>query len=265
MRKRSSTQMKHHEGTEILNLNYRQGPDLPVLQDGFPDSHFVCFPYESGAPVSTRRARYALPWTRHRREEDAGGAVMKAIQCVELAAHGQAVHPRTGDLSYPSFFLQRCTQCKRCTEECPFGSLDEDAKGTPKFNPYRCRRCGICMGACPERIISFKNYSVDMIASMIKAIEVPDEDEEKPRVLVLVCENDAYPALDMAGRAACTTIRQRARYSAALPGLAEYRVDRRRFVARHRRRDADRLQVWRRLPVPLQPKAANWRTGGWKT
>ena len=41
------------------------------------------------------------------------------------------------------------------------------------------------MGACPERIISFKNYSVDMIASMIKAIEVPDEDEEKPRVLVL--------------------------------------------------------------------------------
>ena len=28
-------QFKCHEGTEILNLNYRQGPDLPVLQDGF--------------------------------------------------------------------------------------------------------------------------------------------------------------------------------------------------------------------------------------
>ncbi len=55
------------------------------------------------------------------------------------------------------------------------------------------------MGACPERIISFKNYSVDMIASMIKAIEVPDEEEEKPRVLVFMCENDAYPALDIAG------------------------------------------------------------------
>ena len=110
------------------------------------------------------------------------------------------MHPRTGDLSYPSFFLQRCTQCKRCTEECPFGSLDEDEKGTPKFNPYRCRRCGICMGACPERIVSFKNYSVDMIASMVKAIEVPDEFEEKPRILVLACENDAYPALDMAGQ-----------------------------------------------------------------
>jgi quinone-modifying oxidoreductase subunit QmoB len=55
------------------------------------------------------------------------------------------------------------------------------------------------MGACPERIISFKNYSVPMIGSMVKAIEVPEEDEEKPRILVFACENDAYPALDMAG------------------------------------------------------------------
>jgi len=55
------------------------------------------------------------------------------------------------------------------------------------------------MGSCPERIISFKDYSVDMIGSMIKAIHVPEEDEEKPRIVVLACENDAYPALDMAG------------------------------------------------------------------
>jgi len=132
-------------------------------------------------------------------EDDALGAAMKAIQSVEMATRGETVHPRAGDLSYPSFFLQRCTQCKRCTEECPFGSLDEDEKGTPLFNPYRCRRCGICLGACPERIISFQNYSVDMIASMIKSIEVPDEFEEKPRVVAFMCENDAYPALDIAG------------------------------------------------------------------
>ncbi len=95
--------------------------------------------------------------------------------------------------------MQRCTQCKRCTEECPFGAINEDEKGNPLPNPTRCRRCGVCMGACPERIISFKNYSVPMVGNMIKNIEVPEEDEEKPRILVLACENDAYPALDMAG------------------------------------------------------------------
>jgi quinone-modifying oxidoreductase subunit QmoB len=33
---------------------------------------------------------------------------------------------------------------------------------------------------------------------MIKAIEVPDEDEEKPRMVAFLCENDALPALDEA-------------------------------------------------------------------
>jgi quinone-modifying oxidoreductase subunit QmoB len=131
--------------------------------------------------------------------EDATGAAMKAIQAVEAVSTGKAVHPRAGDLSQPEFFMQRCTQCKRCTEECPFGAINEDNEANPLPNPTRCRRCGVCMGACPERIISFKNYSVDMIGSMIKAIEVPEEFDEKPRALALVCENDAYPALDMTG------------------------------------------------------------------
>ncbi|MDP7240968.1 MAG: FAD-dependent oxidoreductase, partial [Dehalococcoidia bacterium] len=31
----------------LLNLEYRQGPEVPPLQYGFPDSHFICFPHES--------------------------------------------------------------------------------------------------------------------------------------------------------------------------------------------------------------------------
>jgi quinone-modifying oxidoreductase subunit QmoB len=130
--------------------------------------------------------------------EDGLGAALKAVQCIEMAKRGEAVHPRSGDIAVPDFFLQRCTQCKRCTEECPFGTLNEDAKGTPQLNPLRCRRCGICMGACPERIINFQDYSVGMVAEMIKAMEVPEDYEEKPRILALMCENDAVPALDAA-------------------------------------------------------------------
>jgi len=110
------------------------------------------------------------------------------------------VHPRAGDASIADFELKRCTQCKRCTEECPFGTLNEDEKGTPEYFSERCRRCGICMGACPERIVSFPEYSVDLVATMIKTVEIPDEDEEKPRILAFVCENDALPALDEAAR-----------------------------------------------------------------
>lgn len=191
--------LKQHEGTSILNLDYRQGPDLPVLQYGFPDSHFICFPYETQRTGIYVAGALHAPMDSSQAAEDATGAALKAIQCIEQTVRGYAVHPRTWDNTFPEFFLQRCTQCKRCTEECPFGVLNEDVKGTPLPNPTRCRRCAVCMGACPERIISFKNYSVDMIASMIKAIEVPEEDEEKPRVLALFCENDAYPALDMVG------------------------------------------------------------------
>ncbi|MFC1982975.1 hydrogenase iron-sulfur subunit [Chloroflexota bacterium] len=182
-----------------LHLQYRQGPELPTLKYGFPDSHFICFPYET-----RRTGIYAAGCVRQPSDsgvaiEDATGAALKAIQCVELTGEGFAVHPRTWDQTYPNLFMQRCTQCKRCTEECPFGAYNEDEKFNPLPTPTRCRRCAICMGSCPERIISFKDYSIDIISSMIKAIDVPDEFEEKPRVVAFLCENDAYPALDTAG------------------------------------------------------------------
>ncbi len=187
-----------HEGTEILNLTYRQGPDLPTLRYNFPDSHFICFPYETRRTGVYAAGTVHAPMDSAQAGEDGFGAALKAVQCIEMAKRGEAVHPRAGDIGYPDFFLQRCTQCKRCTEECPFGTLNEDAKGTPELFELRCRRCGICMGACPERIISFPDYSVHQIAEMIKAMEVPEDYEEKPRILALMCENDAVPALEAA-------------------------------------------------------------------
>lgn len=185
--------------SDVLNLQYRQGPELPGLRYDFPDSHYICFPYETRRTGIYAAGPVRRPMGIGNAVEDALGAAMKAIQCVELTTRGAAVHPRAGDTTYPEFFMQRCTQCKRCTEECPFGAINEDEKGNPLPQLTRCRRCSVCMGACPERIISFKNYSVAIIGDVIKSIQVPDEYEEKPRILVLACENDAYPALDMIG------------------------------------------------------------------
>ncbi|MBQ9407383.1 MAG: hydrogenase iron-sulfur subunit [Desulfovibrio sp.] len=185
-----------------VGFAYRQGPDFPDLQlfDGFADSNYIRFPYETRRTGVYAAGCVRQPLTLDACEEDAKGAVLKAIQCIEAASHGVAVHPRSGDNSYPVFNFVRCTQCKRCTEECPFGALDDDEKGTPKPNPARCRRCGTCFGACPERVISFANYNIDQIGSMIREVQVPkDFKADGPRVLILACENDAYPAVDMAG------------------------------------------------------------------
>ncbi len=185
----------------VINLAYRQGPAFLDLElfDGYADSHFICFPYETRRTGIYTCGGVRKAETMEETIDDATGAALKAIQCIESSNRGVAVHPRSGDQTYPDFFFSRCTQCKRCTEECPFGALDDDEKGTPLPNPTRCRRCGTCMGACPERIINFADYSIDMIGSMVKAVEVPDDDEEKLRILVFVCENDAYPAIDMSG------------------------------------------------------------------
>jgi len=184
----------------ILNLDYRQGADLPHLQHGFSDSHFICFPYESRRTGIYACGPVRRPMDIAQATEDATGAALKAIQAAENAALGRAAHPRSGDLSFPSFRKEGCTQCKRCTVECPFGAINEDDAGYPLFNEGRCRRCGTCMGACPVRVISFENYSIDTVGQQLKSVDVPDEFEEKPRILVLACENDAYPALDMAAR-----------------------------------------------------------------
>ena len=189
----------------VVNMAYRQGPafrDNIELFKGYGDSNYICFPYETQRTGIYAAGAIRRSMTTEECMEDAAGAALKAIQCLESTNRGVAVHPRSGDMTFPDFFFQRCTQCKRCTEECPFGAIDDDERGTPKPNPTRCRRCGTCMGACPERIINFSDYSIDSIGSMVKAIGVPSEDDytEPPfRILGLVCENDAYPALDIVG------------------------------------------------------------------
>ncbi|MEK7815222.1 MAG: hydrogenase iron-sulfur subunit [Pseudomonadota bacterium] len=182
----------------VLNMTYRQGKDLPLLKHGFNDSHFICFPYETRRTGIYTCGPVRRPMDMAQAIEDATGAALKAIQAVENASLGRAAHPRSGDLSFPSFRREGCTQCKRCTVECPFGAIDEDEQRFPVFNESRCRRCGTCMGACPVRVISFENYSVDTVGYQLKAVDIPDQFSEKPRILVLACENDAYPALDMA-------------------------------------------------------------------
>ena len=184
--------------SDVLHLMYLQGPGLPTAKFGFSDSNFICFPYET-----RRTGIYAAGTVREPMDvtfaaEDATGAALKALQSLRLIGSGRATHPRSGDLSLPATRYSGCTQCGRCSQECPFSAIELDVKGFPALNPERCRRCGICMGACPVRVISFEDYSVEQLSATVKAIDF-GPDNTQPRIVALACENDAYPAFDLAG------------------------------------------------------------------
>jgi quinone-modifying oxidoreductase subunit QmoB len=186
--------------SEGLNLSYLQGAGMPVTRSGHAESNYICFPYETRRTgiYSAGCVRKAMDLAESARDGDA--AALKAIQCIEQSSAGAAVHPRVGDLTYPEILTRHCTQCWRCTEECPFGAIEVNAATrTPQVNPNRCRRCGTCMGGCPVQVISFADYSVDILSSMVHAAKLPEGERAAPRILVLACENDAYPAIDMVG------------------------------------------------------------------
>src|SRR5574340_291178 len=73
----------------ILNLDYRQGPDLPQLKYGFTDSHFICFPYDTRRTGIYAAGPVRRPMDIAQAVEDATGAALKAIQAVENAAVGR--------------------------------------------------------------------------------------------------------------------------------------------------------------------------------
>ncbi len=117
----------------VLQLEYRQGPGLPDLElfQGFADSNFVCFPYETRRTAIYAAGGIRQPMGLTMAMDDGVGAALKAIQAVEHINECMAVHPRAWDETWPDPLMTRCTSCKRCTEECPFGAIDEDEKGTP--------------------------------------------------------------------------------------------------------------------------------------
>lgn len=96
----------------ILNFEYRQGPHFPDIElfEGFADSNYICFPYETRRTGVYAAGGVRQPMLMDAAEDDAYGAALKAVQCIESANRGVAVHPRSGDLSYPVFNFVRCTQ-----------------------------------------------------------------------------------------------------------------------------------------------------------
>ena len=96
----------------VVNLAYRQGPgfrDNDIFNQ-YADSNFICFPYETQRTGVYAAGCIRRAMTMEESMEDATGAALKAIQCVESANRGVSVHPRSGDMTFPDFFFQQFTR-----------------------------------------------------------------------------------------------------------------------------------------------------------
>jgi quinone-modifying oxidoreductase subunit QmoB len=89
----------------VVNLAYRQGPGFRDigLFNGYVDSNFICFPYETQRTGIYAAGAIRRSMTMEEAIEDASGAALKAIQCLESVNRGVSVHPRSGDMTFRTF------------------------------------------------------------------------------------------------------------------------------------------------------------------
>ena len=74
----------------VINLAYRQGPGFRDigLFNGYVDSNFICFPYETQRTGIYAAGAIRRSMTMEESMEDASGAALKAIQCLESVNRG---------------------------------------------------------------------------------------------------------------------------------------------------------------------------------
>lgn len=81
----------------------------------------------------------------------------KRVQCSNLCPFG-AFASLTDRFSMFKITIdtKKCVGCMKCAMACPFGAIDvktiQEKKGMPEIT---CAKCGECINACPEKIISY--------------------------------------------------------------------------------------------------------------
>ena len=77
------------DAMDDMSLDDEAFSDLDLF-DGYADSHFICFPYETRRTGIYTAGTVRRPMRLTRAKEDGTGAALKAIQAIHGAEFGQA-------------------------------------------------------------------------------------------------------------------------------------------------------------------------------
>lgn len=159
---------------------------LPRNSLGFFESHLQCHPEES-----QRTGIYVGGCCREPMGVAASieSAQHAALEALRFTGGTVLINP-----TYPVVDKTKCDKCKRCMEECPFGSFYFDENEFPTPHLGKCRQCGNCVGICPLAAISLRNLTIKQMAAQIQAASTSFMDGKEPTVFAFLCQNDAYHA-----------------------------------------------------------------------
>ena len=236
----------------MLNLTYRQGPDVPQLKYGFTDSHFICFPYETRRTGIYSAGPVRRPMDMVQAMEDATGAAMKAIQAVENAALGPRRASAFGRPVLPQSAPGRLHPVQALHGGMPVRRHRRGREALPAVQRVALPPLRHLHGRLPgardllrELLGRYRRFAVQggrRARRVLREAAHPDAGLRKRRL----------PGARHGGDEPQCLQRLRARHPGALPGFGQHHLDHRRAQQRLRRRDDDGLQARRRLPVPLR-------------
>lgn len=159
---------------------------LPRNSYGFFESHIPCHSEESQRRGIRTGGACRGPMGIDRAIESAQQAALDVLPFLQESI---LVAP-----TIPVINLAKCDKCKRCIEECPFGSFSFDPDGFPRVDLGKCRQCGGCMGTCPLLAVSLRHSTIEQLAAQVKAVKPSFLARGEPVVLAFLCRNDAYIA-----------------------------------------------------------------------
>ena len=163
---------------------------LPQNVHGFFEAHLPCHPEESQKTGVRVGGSCRGPMGIAHSIESSHRAAMDVLPFVQ-----ETIRVEPG---YPELNLPKCDKCKRCIEECPYGSYSLDPNGFPALDLTKCRQCGNCMGICPLSAISMRNLTIAQLAAQVRAVKPSYLGKEEPVILAFLCRNDAYHAAQAA-------------------------------------------------------------------